>query len=298
MSKIVIALGGNALGNSYAEQLEIVKDTAVALVDIVTEGHELIIVHGNGPQVGMIQKGLDSPLPESGAMSQGYIGYHLQNAIQNELRKRNVEKNCVTVVTQMLVDKDDEAFKNPTKPVGQFYTQEESIRFEKEFGYVMKEDSGRGFRRVVASPLPKRIIEEESISKLVDNGEIVICCGGGGIPVIDEDGIITGVPAVIDKDFASALLATTFNADYLVILTAVDQVSINFNTPLEKAISEISVEDGLNYANSGEFGEGSMKPKVLACIEFVKNGNGVAKIASLEKAIDALNGLSGTTIVK
>ena len=248
MSKrIVIALGGNALGNTPYEQLALVTETAKPIVDLIAQGNEVIIAHGNGPQVGMINLGMataaeakaiksDMPFPECGAMSQGYIGYHLQNAIGNELASRGMNKDVATVVTQVLVDEADPAFQHPTKPVGAFYDKETADRIAAEKGYTMVEDAGRGYRQVVPSPKPIDVIEKNTVKALVDNGTVVITVGGGGIPVVRKDGKLYGTPAVIDKDFASAKLAELLDADMLVILTAVEKVAINFGKPDQKGL--------------------------------------------------------------
>ena len=240
MSKrIVIALGGNALGNTATEQLALVSNTAKAIVDLIAEGNEVVIAHGNGPQVGMINLGLstaaeagaikaDMPFPECGAMSEGYIGYHLQQAIGNELVSRGMTKPVATIVTQTVVSEDDPAFQNPTKPVGAFYDKATADRIAAEKGYTMVEDAGRGYRQVVPSPKPVDVIEKNTVRALVDSGTVVITVGGGGIPVVRRDGRLVGVPAVIDKDFASAKLAELLDADLLVILTAVEKVAVNF----------------------------------------------------------------------
>ena len=252
--KIVIALGGNALGNTPTEQLELVKKTSKTIVDLVEDGHNVVVSHGNGPQVGIINQAMDyaasqnigtpeMPFPECGAMSQGYIGYHLQQAIENELADRDVHKNVVTLVTQVEVDPEDDAFENPTKPIGNFYTEEEAKKLEQENGFTMKEDAGRGWRRVVPSPVPINIVELETIRTLVEEGKIVISCGGGGIPVIKEDGKYKGVPAVIDKDNSSCRLAIDLGADMLMILTAVDKVCINYNKENQQELSELNAYD-------------------------------------------------------
>lgn len=308
--KLVIALGGNALGNNPEEQLELVKDTAKAIVDLVKDGNDVIVGHGNGPQVGMINLAMDyaanegagtpsMPFPECGAMSQGYIGYHLQQAIQEELRKNNINKGCASVVTQVVVDAEDEAFKNPTKPVGMFYDKETADKLAAEKGFTMKEDSGRGYRRVVPSPKPARIVELDIVNQLVDAGNIVITVGGGGIPVVETKNGLKGVASVIDKDRSSSKLAMDMKADMLVILTAVDRVCINFNKPDQKELAEINVEEAKQYIAEGHFAPGSMLPKVEACLEFVENNpNGVALITSLQRAKDALHGETGTIIKK
>lgn len=313
MSKrIVIALGGNALGNNPEEQLELVKNTAKAIVDLIKEGHEIMIGHGNGPQVGMInlameyasQEGANTPtmpFPECGAMSQGYIGYHLQQAIGNELKREGINKCCVTVVTQVVVDEHDPAFKNPTKPIGSFYTKEDAEKIEKEKGYTFVEDSGRGYRRVVASPKPVEIVESNVIENIVATGNVVITVGGGGIPVIKtSNGELKGVPAVIDKDSSSAKLAQDLAADMLIILTAVEKVAINFNKPNQEELSSMTLEECEKYISEGHFAKGSMLPKVEACKKFVEESpkNAVAIITSLEKAAEAIRGETGTTIRK
>lgn len=306
--KIVIALGGNALGNNPQEQLELVKETAKPLVDLIQEGHQLVIAHGNGPQVGMINQAFDAahhhvntpemPFPECGAMSQGYIGYHLQNAIRDELVSRSMKNEVATVVTQVLVDENDSAFLNPTKPIGSFYTLEEAKELEATKGFSMVEDSGRGYRRVVASPKPVGVVELGVIKTLIENNVVVITVGGGGIPVVQKENQLVGVPAVIDKDFASAKVAELVDADFLFILTAVDRVMINYNTPQQKALESISVAEAYQYIEEGHFAPGSMLPKVEAAISFVKNNkNKTSVIASLEKAKAALLGESGTKIV-
>lgn len=304
--KVVIALGGNALGDSPQRQKEIVKETAKYIVPIIKEGYEVILTHGNGPQVGLInlafeegkknnQKVYEMPFSECGAMSQGYIGYHLQNALQNELKAQGIDKNVISVITQVEVDKNDPAFKNPTKPIGSFYSKEDA----EKMNYPMKEDAGRGYRRVIASPKPQRILEEPTIKNLVENNFIVISCGGGGIPVINQDGIYQGVDAVIDKDFASSKLADEINSDYLLILTAIDSVCINYNTPNQQKLEEVNTKTLKDYNAQGHFHAGSMKPKVEASVDFVEKGNNrTAIITSIEKAFEALKGKAGTRITK
>ncbi len=306
--RIVIALGGNALGNTPKEQLELITETAKPIADLIEAGNQVIIAHGNGPQVGMINLGMstaanagaiksDMPFPECGAMSQGYIGYHLQNGIQNELSARKIAKNVATVVTQVLVDEKDPAFKNPTKPIGAFYTKEQADKIAEEKGYIMVEDAGRGYRQVVPSPKPVDVVEKEVVKTLVDADNVVITVGGGGIPVIRKDGKLVGVPAVIDKDFASAKIAELLNADMLVILTAVDRVAINFGKPNQQLIEKMTVAEAEKYCEEGHFAPGSMLPKVKAAISFAEKG-GEAVIASLEKAALAIKGESGTKIIK
>lgn len=298
--RVVIALGGNALGKTPQEQREIVKGTAHSIVDLVESGKDVVIAHGNGPQVGMINNYMreaNMPFPECGAMSQGYIGFHLQNAIKNELLKREINKNVVTVVTQVEVSENDPGFKNPTKPIGSFHTLEEAKVLEEALGYTMKEDAGRGYRRVVASPRPVDIVEKDVINSLVEAGNIVITVGGGGIPVIKNDQGYEGRPAVIDKDFASAKLAELVNADALCILTAVDYVAINFGKPDQIDLQEVSSDHLKGLITEGHFAQGSMLPKVEAALGYLDNTeNKVAVIASLNNAKEALNFNTGTII--
>ena len=297
--KVVIALGGNALGKTNEEQIKLVKSTAIKIVDIISNGYDVVITHGNGPQVGMISSSLEGnaiPFSECGAMSEGYIGYHLSQAIVNELRTRGINKSCVSVLTQVVVDKDDTAFDNPTKPIGNFYSKEDASLLSDSKGYIMKEDAGRGYRRVVASPKPLEIVEFESINELISFGHIVIACGGGGIPVVLEDDKFVGVDAVIDKDLTSALLAEKIDADYLLILTGIDKVCINFDGPDEKKLDILSLSDAYKYISNNEFAEGSMLPKIEACLKFVKNTNKYAVITSLDEALNGLDGKSGTLV--
>lgn len=310
MKTIVVALGGNALGKTPEEQLKLVKNTAKSIVDLVSEGHNVVVSHGNGPQVGMINLAFDfshekgsgtpeMPFPECGAMSQGYIGYHLQQAIQTELKARNINKNCAAIVTQVEVDKNDPAFNKPEKPVGMFYSKEEAEKIEQEKGYTFTEDSGRGYRRVVPSPKPIKIVELGLIKDLLNSGNIVIAAGGGGIPVIKKENTYEGVPAVIDKDRTSSLLARELNADILLILTTVETVCLKFNTKDQTNIRNINIEEAEKYINDGEFAKGSMLPKVESCIDFVKyNENGLGIITSLECAKEALLDKTGTIIRK
>ncbi len=304
MSKILIALGGNALGKNPSEQLELVKRVSSIIVSLVEMGNEIVITHGNGPQVGMINLAFDNnnslgfsmPFAECNAMSEGYIGYHLQQSITNELKKRSINKNCVSVITQVIVDKNDNAFLEPTKPIGNFYTKEESKRLSLENNYIYKEDAGRGYRRVVASPEPIDIVEKESINSLINAGNIVIAVGGGGIPVINDNGILTGVDAVIDKDLSSSLLARLIDFDMLLILTNVEKVCLNYNKDNEIGLDTLSVDDALKYIEEKEFAKGSMLPKIKACVSFVKQTNKQAIITSLLSAKDALEGKTGTLI--
>ena len=307
--RIVIALGGNALGSNPEEQLSLVKQTAKQIVKIVKEGHDVVIVHGNGPQVGMINLAFDNayqnkagtplmPFAECGAMSQGYIGYHLQQAISEELRKENISKECTTVITQVLVNPRDSAFKNPTKPVGMFYDQQQAKKIAKEKGYIFVEDAGRGYRRVVPSPKPVSILEQEVVENLLSDGNVVITCGGGGIPVIKDGDGYKGVDAVIDKDFAACKLATLIKADRLLILTAVSKVCIKYNTKEEQSLDLLNVRLANKYIRAGEFAKGSMLPKVEACINFVTNNpKGIAIISSLSEGLEALRGETGTKII-
>jgi carbamate kinase len=308
MKKLVIALGGNALGNTPYEQLRLVTETAKPIVDLIEAGNQVVIAHGNGPQVGMINLAMstaaaakaiksDMPFPECGAMSQGYIGYHLQNSIQNELKARGIKKSVATVVTQVLVDENDPAFSHPTKPIGAFYSKEEADRIAAEKGYTMIEDAGRGYRQVVPSPKPVDVVEKDMVNTLIDAGHVVITVGGGGIPVIEKDGKLLGVPAVIDKDFASAKLAELVKADALVILTAVDRVAINWGKPNQTSLERMTCAEAEQYCKEGHFAPGSMLPKVQAAMSFARTG-GEAIIASLENAAAALRGESGTKVVK
>ena len=309
--KIVVALGGNALQAdgkpATAEaQLQVIQETVVYLADMIENGHELIIAHGNGPQVGrlVIQNEFANkvtpamPFDVCGAMSQGMIGYHIQQALRDELKRRDLNKQVSSIVTQVVVDKNDKGFQNPTKPIGPFYTEEESKKLQEEKGYVMVEDSGRGYRRVVASPTPVRIVELETIKTLVENGQIVITVGGGGIPVIEKnDNSLEGVAAVIDKDLASEKLAEDLDADALMILTAVDRVAINFGKPDQQNLATMSIQDAEKYISEGHFAPGSMLPKVKAAVKFASSKEGRKTIiASLEKAKEALTGESGTVV--
>ena len=310
MKKVVLALGGNALGNSPEEQIKAVRKTAVSIVDLVEDGNEVIVCHGNGPQVGMINLAMETahnsnpqisnmPFAECVAMSQGYIGYHLQKAIKNELSKRNMKNAVSTIITQVKVDKNDEAFANPTKPVGLFYSKEESEKLAAESGYTFKEDANRGYRRVVPSPKPIDIIEKEEINTLIKEDFIVIAGGGGGIPVVENDGQLEGIGAVIDKDFTSEKLAEISDADLLIILTAVEKVCINYGTENEEGLNELNLSRAQKLIEEKQFAEGSMLPKVKACLNFIQSGdNKIALITSLEKAKEGINGLTGTRFVK
>ena len=304
MAKYVVSLGGNALGNNSEEQKQALVKVAEAISDLIIANHEVAIVHGNGPQVGMINLAFETsketpnmPFPECGAMSEGYIGYHIQNALYNCLKAKEINKGVSTIVSQVLVDPKDPLFNNPSKPIGSFYSKEEAEKIAKEKGYIMKEDAGRGYRRVVPSPLPIDIIEKESIKTLLNNGQVVICAGGGGIPVILKDNKLEGVAAVIDKDYASAKLADLINADYLVILTAVDNVHLNHKKENEVILTDVNRKDMAKYLEEGHFAKGSMYPKVQAALNFLESGpHKVAVIASLENAKEAFKLKAGTII--
>ena len=309
MSKIVIALGGNALGKTPFEQLELLTNVSKIIVKLVSDGNEVVLTHGNGPQVGQIvlamdyaangdAKTPDMPFAECGSMSQGYIGYQMQQSIQNKLKRVGLQKDCVSLITQVLVDENDNAFSNPTKPIGMFYTKEQALEIEKEKGYQFVEDSGRGFRRVVPSPIPKAIIEKNVISELLLKGNIVIAVGGGGIPVINTKKGLKGIAAVIDKDRSAALLAKEIDADILLILTAVDKVCLNYNTDHVRELDSLTIDEAYKYIEENQFAKGSMLPKIEACIEFVKDNNKMAIISSLEKASDAINNKNGTVITR
>ncbi|MBE5991184.1 MAG: carbamate kinase [Paenibacillaceae bacterium] len=305
--KIVIALGGNALGNDIEEQKEAVARTAEVIADLAQQGLSIIVTHGNGPQVGMIQTAMDHltlvqegmkqvPLPTSVAMSQGYIGIDLQNAIKYEFHRRGMDRKVSTILSQVEVSKDDEAFQNPAKPIGRFLTKEEAQKNEAK-GIRCMEDAGRGYRIVVPSPMPVRIRELETIKTLMNAGHVVITCGGGGIPVVSEDGKLTGVNAVIDKDNVSSLLASQINADYLVILTAVEKVAVNFGKENQEWLSELSTKEAREYISQGQFAKGSMLPKIEAALRFAESGEGrKTLITLLDKAADGIAGKTGTVI--
>lgn len=307
--RIVIALGGNALGNTLPEQMQAVKITARAIVDLIQEGCEVVVAHGNGPQVGMINNAMaalsrenpnqpNTPLSVCVAMSQAYIGYDLQNALREELYNRGIyDMPVATMITQIRVDPNDPAFKNPSKPIGHFMTAEQAKIAEEKYGYVMKEDAGRGYRRVVASPKPVEIIEIGAIRSLVESGQLVIACGGGGIPVTLQGNHLKGASAVIDKDFVSNLLAQELDADFLIILTAVEKVAINFGKPDEKWLDNLTCEEAKQYIGEGHFAPGSMLPKVEAAVAFAESGNNrTSLITLLEKAKDGILGKTGTRI--
>lgn len=311
MSKIVVALGGNALGNNPEEQLGLLENTAKIIVKLITLGHDVILTHGNGPQVGQISLAMEyshsgintpyMPFAECGSMSQGYIGYQLQQVLENELKKQHIAKSCVTVITQVLVDAKDQAFKNPTKPIGAFYSKEEAKKIAKEKKQTFVSDAGRGYRRVVPSPKPIDILEKKAIKLLVDNGVIVIATGGGGIPVIKDKKTnnYKGVDAVIDKDKTASLMAKELNADMLLILTAIPKVCLNFNQENELPLNEMTVAEAKQYIKRNEFAPGSMLPKIEACIDFVKDDSTkVAIITSLKDAFYLDKKNIGTKIIK
>lgn len=305
--KIVIALGGNALGNDIEEQKEAVARTAEVIADLAQQGLSIIVTHGNGPQVGMIQTAMDHltlvqegmkqvPLPISVAMSQGYIGIDLQNAIKYEFHRRGMDRKVSTILSQVEVSKDDEAFQNPAKPIGRFLTKEEAEKNEAK-GIRCMEDAGRGYRIVVPSPMPVRIRELETIKTLMNAGHVVITCGGGGIPVVNEEGKLTGVNAVIDKDNVSSLLASQINADYLVILTAVEKVAVNFGKENQEWLSELSTKEAREFIAQGQFAKGSMLPKIEAALRFAESGEGRRTLITLlDKAADGIAGKTGTVI--
>ena len=308
--RIVIALGGNALGKNLPEQMAAVKKTAKAIVDLIQEGDEVVIAHGNGPQVGMIQNAMAElvrsdpdryipcPLSVCVAMSQGYIGYDLQNAIREEMLDRGIDLGVATVLTQVEVDPDDPAFQHPTKPIGSFLTKEEADQLVRERDYEVIEDAGRGYRRVVASPMPVSIIEIGTIRSLVETDHIVVACGGGGIPVFRTEGHhLKGAAAVIDKDFAAECLAEQLDADRLLILTAVEKVAIHFGKEDQKDLSEMSCEEAEQYLTDGEFAPGSMQPKIEAAVRFARSGRGrKALITLLDRAAEGIAGKTGTVI--
>ena len=308
--RIVVALGGNALGKNLPEQMAAVKHTSKAIVDLIAEGNEVIVAHGNGPQVGMIQEAMTQltrsdpekyipcPLSVCVAMSQGYIGYDLQNAIREELANRDIHHGVTTVLTQVEVDPNDPAFENPTKPIGAFMTKEEADRMVAERGYTVVEDSGRGWRRVVASPKPQAIVELDTIRSLVEADHVVIACGGGGIPVYHTEGHhLKGAAAVIDKDFAAARLAEQLDADALVILTAVEKVAIHFGKPDQTELDELTPETAQRYIEAGEFAPGSMLPKVQAALQFAQSGPGrMSLITELDRAADGIAGKTGPIV--
>ncbi|EDU7996298.1 carbamate kinase [Salmonella enterica subsp. diarizonae] len=305
--KIVLALGGNALGEDLAEQMQAVKQTVQAIVDLIARGYQVVVTHGNGPQVGMINLAFEAaakteahtpmlPMSVCVALSQGYIGYDLQNALREELLSRSMHIPVATIITQVEVDANDPAFKNPTKPIGSFFTQQEAEQLTHQ-GYIMKEDAGRGYRRVIASPQPVDIIEKETVKVLMNACHVVITAGGGGIPVIREGNHLRGASAVIDKDWASAKLATMIDADMLIILTAVEKVAINFGKPNEQWLDKLSLSDAEQFIREGHFAKGSMLPKVEAAASFARSRPGrKALITVLNKAKEGIEGKTGTII--
>ena len=308
MSRIVIAIGGNALGSCPAEQHQLVRRTARFIVELIEAGNQVVVTHGNGPQVGMISLAMEEaaesvvhtpemPLPECGAMSQGYIGYHMQNAIREALQARGIRKSVAAVVSQVLVDRNDQAFSHPTKPIGPFYSAAEAAQLAERKGYAVMEDSGRGYRRVVPSPMPLDVIEKDVIRSLIEQGHVVITVGGGGIPVVEEEGRLVGVAAVIDKDAASEKLAEIIDADCLVILTAVEQVAINFGKENQQWLSALNVQEARQLMREGHFAPGSMLPKIEAAVRFACSKPGRRTlITSLERVKDGLEGKTGTVI--
>ncbi|MCE9890530.1 carbamate kinase [Kluyvera intermedia] len=305
--KIVLALGGNALGDDLAGQMKAVKQTAQAIVDLIAQGHQVVVTHGNGPQVGMINLAFEAaakteahtpmlPMSVCVALSQGYIGYDLQNALREELLSRNMPVPVATIITQVVVDGNDSAFSNPTKPIGSFFSKEEAEQLTRK-GYTLKEDAGRGYRRVVASPMPVDIVEKETVKTLMDAHHVVITAGGGGIPVIREGNHLRGASAVIDKDWASARLAAMIDADMLIILTAVEKMAINFGKPNEQWLDKLTLGDAERFIAEGHFAKGSMLPKVEAAASFARSRPGrKALITVLSKAKEGIEGKTGTVI--
>jgi len=307
MSKrILLALGGNALGKNLKEQMEAVHRTGKAIAKLAKQGYDIVITHGNGPQVGLVSDAFDYyqqthhtdhfPMSVCVSLTQGYIGYDLQNGIREELINAGIEKHVSTIITQVVVDSHDEAFNMPTKPIGPFHNRQDALELIKQ-GVNMMEDAGRGYRKVVPSPKPLRVVESGTVECLVNNGEIVIACGGGGIPVVKVGNHLKGVEAVVDKDYASAKLASALKVDSFIILTAVEKVAIDFNKPTQKWLDDLTVSDALKYAEQGQFGKGSMEPKVLAAAEFVAENPGKqALITHLDKVEEGLAGKTGTRI--
>ena len=310
MSKVVLAIGGNAIikegqKGTIEEQQQNIMESSEPVLDLMEQGHTVVITHGNGPQVGntLIRGEMaksvipEYPLDVYGAETQGNLGYLIQQTFKNEMIERNINKTIATVVTQSVVSKDDPAFENPTKPIGPFYSKEDMEKIVAERNLTFVEDAGRGYRRVVASPKPVRIVEKEAIETLLNNGISVVSTGGGGIPVIENNGKFEGIEAVIDKDFASALLAADINADYLFILTGVEQVAINFGKPNQQNLLEMTIDDALRYLDEGQFPKGSMGPKIEAAILFLQKGGKNVIITSIDKLQDAIEGKTGTRIV-
>ncbi len=304
---IVIALGGNALGEGLAEQMAAVKSTARAIVDLVAQGHRVVVTHGNGPQVGMIDTAFEAaamteahtphlPMSVCVALSQGYIGYDLQNTLREELLDRGMQVPVATLITQVIVDENDPAFKDPSKPIGSHFSQAEAEVMMRN-GYVMKEDAGRGWRRVVASPKPLDVVEKETVRIMLQAGQLAIAVGGGGIPVVRQGNHLKGAGAVIDKDLASAKLAEMIDADLLIILTAVERVALNFGKPDQRWLNDLSVEEARRYMSEGHFAKGSMLPKVQAAVDFAASKSGRSTLITLlAKARDGIEGRTGTRI--
>lgn len=310
MKTAVVAIGGNAIiqegqKGTLEEQFENVKLSCDPIIDLIEEGYNVVLTHGNGPQVGnslLRQEAAKAlvpsyPMDACGAETQGLLGYVIKQSLENRMIERNVDKKVVSVITQVLVDKNDKGFLDPTKPVGPFFSLEEKEIMEKKKGYAMKEDSGRGYRRVVASPRPLNILEKDAIKALSDNGFVVIAAGGGGIPVIQDGHKMKGVEAVIDKDYASSLLAREIGAELLIMLTGVEQVAVNFGKPTQQFLSQMTLKEATQYAEEGQFPAGSMGPKMDAAMEFVKGSKQTALITSIGKLKDAVAGKTGTKII-
>ena len=306
MSRIVIAFGGNALGNNPKEQQMLIKKSLQNIVPLLKKKHEIIISHGNGPQVGVINLAFEDsyenedipymPLPECTAMSQGYIGYHLEKGLREILRKENLKRKVATIVTEVIVDKEDPSFKNPTKPIGPFYSKKMADKLSSLSGEKYVEDAGRGYRKVVASPKPLEIVQINTIKDLLKSGHIVIAGGGGGVPI--STGVEKGMNAVIDKDLLSSLMAVKLKADALIILTNIKQAQINYNTPDAKNIGFATVKEMKKYIDENQFAKGSMLPKVEAAISFVEKTGKTAIITDLNNLTNALNGIDATIIKK
>lgn len=297
--RIVIALGGNALGTNQAEQKKAIKSTVKVVADLIEQGNEVLLTHGNGPQVGMIKNALDDTIPLSAcvAMSQAYIGLDIQNALREELLDRGIAKTVISLITQLSVREDDEAFLNPSKPIGSFLNKDQAEKLRAR-GMEVIEDSGRGYRQVVASPKPIDIVEIDAVCALVEQGQVVITCGGGGVPVVEKGNTLKEVDSVIDKDFASARLAQMVNADFLVLLTAVEKVAVNYGKPDQKWLSDMTLEQAQTYIDEGQFAPGSMLPKIQAAMEFAASQKGrQTLITMLEKAEKGIKGETGTIIV-
>jgi carbamate kinase len=305
---IVVALGGNALGDNLAEQMVAVKSTSRSIVDLIEQGHRVVVTHGNGPQVGMIDTAFEAaamteahtphlPMSVCVALSQGYIGYDLQNALREELLDRGLQVPVASLITQVIVDEHDPAFKDPTKPIGSHFSKEEAEVMMRN-GYVMKEEAGRGWRRVVASPKPLDVVEKETVRAMVQAGQLAIAVGGGGIPVYRQGNHLRGASAaVVDKDLASGKLAEMIDADLLIILTAVERVALNFGKPDQRWLDQLSVDEARRYMSEGHFAKGSMLPKVQAAVDFAASRPGRSTLITvLAKAKDGIEGRTGTRI--